>query len=287
MVGSTIGGTATFTDCRISGNSAGGGGGLYNTTLGTLNLTDCTINGNTAKGGGGLVNSGAATLTGCTISGNSAGGGGGLYSTTLGTATFSLIDCTIDANSAGSSGGGLLNHGTATITLTDCTVDGNSASQDGGGLYNDSTPILSLTACTITGNSASGGGGLYTASGTATLTDTIIAGNVAAAGTPSDISDKAASGVTGSYNLVGTGGAGGLAAADHNIIGAANPLLALLGNNGGSTETFALLPGSPAIGAGTAVSGLTTDQRGLPWTRPPDIGSYQVQTVTRSPRPSS
>ena len=47
----------TFTDCTISGNSAGDGGGLYNTT-GTFKLTDCTISGNTAEGGGGLDNSG-------------------------------------------------------------------------------------------------------------------------------------------------------------------------------------------------------------------------------------
>ena len=32
----------------------------------------------------------------------------------------------------------------------------------------------------------------------------------------------------------------------------------------GSTQTMALLPGSTAIGTGTAVDGITTDQRGLP-----------------------
>ena len=38
---------------------------------------------------------------------------------------------------------------------------------------------------------------------------------------------------------------------------------------------MALLPGSAAIGAGTAVSGVTTDQRGVPLASPPDIGAYQ------------
>jgi hypothetical protein len=45
-----------------------------------------------------------------------------------------------------------------------------------------------------------------------------------------------------------------------------NPLLGLLRNNGGSTRTLALLPGSPGIDAGNntlaADAGLTTDQRG-------------------------
>ena len=45
-----------------------------------------------------------------------------------------------------------------------------------------------------------------------------------------------------------------------------NPLLGPLRNNGGSTRTLALLPGSPGIDAGNntlaADAGLTTDQRG-------------------------
>ena len=40
------------------------------------------------------------------------------------------------------------------------------------------------------------------------------------------------------------------------------PVLAPLGQYGGPTETIALLPGSPALGKGIAVSGVTTDQRG-------------------------
>ena len=57
-----------------------------------------------------------------------------------------------------------------------------------------------------------------------------------------------------------------------------------LGNYGGPTETMALLPGSPAIGAGIALSGVTTDQRGEPLDSPaPDIGAYQTQGFTVTP----
>ena len=137
----------------------------------------------------------------------------------------------------------------------------------GGGLYNGSGDAT-LVNCTFSGNTAgTAGGGLYIAGGTATLTNTIVAGN------NTDISGT----VSGSYNLIGTGGSGGLSdGTDGNIVGVANPGLAPLGLYGGPTQTMPLLPGSPAIGAGTS-SGITTDQRGFPLDSPIDIGAFQVQ----------
>ena len=43
-----------------------------------------------------------------------------------------------------------------------------------------------------------------------------------------------------------------------------NPLLAPLGDNGGPTDTQALLNGSPAINAGIGIMGIASDQRGDP-----------------------
>ena len=94
-------GTATLTNCTISGNIAfsettvkyygyygtsyrpryyGSGGGAFNSDQRpNLTLTGCSISGNYAgQGGGSLDNSGTANLTGCTLSGNSARYGGGV-----------------------------------------------------------------------------------------------------------------------------------------------------------------------------------------------------------------
>jgi hypothetical protein len=169
----------TLINCTVSGNYARRGGGLYNHG-GNVTLTNCTVSGNYADYGGGLENLfGNVTLTNCTVSGNSAndphGSGGGLFND--GTAT--LTNCTVSGNSA-RSGGGLFNY-YGTATLTNCTVSGNSAAGIGGGVKSFGGRAT-LTNCTVSGNSASSGGGLDIAYGTATLTDCTVSGNSAGAG---------------------------------------------------------------------------------------------------------
>ncbi|MBM4247790.1 MAG: hypothetical protein FJ148_29045 [Deltaproteobacteria bacterium] len=58
----------------------------------------------------------------------------------------------------------------------------------------------------------------------------------------------------------------------------ADPKLGLLQNNGGTTETQALLAGSPALGVvTTAAQCKAPDQRGVPRTVPCDLGAYELQ----------
>ena len=194
-------GTATLTDCTINKNKAAGGGGLVNTIAGlvglsaaaSLTVTDCTISGNSAENGGGVANTlgGSVILNDCTISGNSAKyGGGGLNNygaNSSSPANMTLNDCTISGNSAGSFGGGGLYNGglhiNGTATLTDCTISGNSTSGDGGGLYSGGrqyggTANLTLANCTVSGNTAAKAAGGLDNIGTATLNDTIVAGNM-------------------------------------------------------------------------------------------------------------
>jgi hypothetical protein len=271
----SLDGTTTMTGCTITGNT-GQRGAL--SLGGIATLTNCTISNNSANylysTGGGLNIFDSATITGCTITGNHADvSGGGVIVYSGGTAT--ITGCTISGNSA-PSGGGVEINGLA--TLTNCTISGNSAAA-GGGVFNYGT--ASLVACTVSGNSAPQGGGIdnysspfYTSR--TTLTDTIVALNTTGSGgAASDIGGTDPGDVTGSYNLIGTGGSGGLTANNHNLLNVANPGLTALGDFGGPTETIALLPGSPAIHKGTAVTGVTTDQRGFALDSPRDIGAFQ------------
>ena len=266
--------TALANSTTVSDNVASNsGGGLFDAGGTTALTSSSTVSGNSAgtDGGGVVIKGGTTTLTGSTISGNSAVSGGGFYDYA---GTTPVTDCTISGNSAAANGGGLANSG-CTTTLNNCTVSGNSAIT-GGGVFNDNSGTTTLTNCTVSGNSAGTGGGIFTGGGTTTLTNTIVAGQVAGG----DI----AGAVTGSYNLVGTGGSGGLVNdVNVKIVGVASPGLSSLGNYGGPTQTMALLPGSPAIDAGTAGAGiLATDQRGA--LRGPaglnagtavDIGAYE------------
>jgi parallel beta-helix repeat protein len=248
--------TASISGLTIAdGTTTGNGGGLYN--LGTTTLNNCTISGSTAYNGGGLANGGTLTMTNCTVSGNSARG----Y----------LFGA-----------GGLYNGGT--LTMTNCTVSGNSDTGFNGcagvanGTFSNQGPTLTLTNCTITANSAGihpVEGGLL-AGGPATLTNTIVAGNEGGEG------DIYAYSLSGTNNLIGTGNAGGLAnGVNGNLVGVTSPLLAPLGNYGGPTQTVALLPGSPAINAGTNGPGIpTTDQRGLGRVGAVDIGAFESQGFT-------
>ncbi|PYS81809.1 MAG: hypothetical protein DMF67_15400 [Acidobacteria bacterium] len=157
---------------------------------------------------------------------------------------------------------------TATTTLTNVTLTLNRA--DAG---NAGTPT------------AGPGGGIKIVTGTVTMNNTIVAGNVTgASGNPNAVADDISGTVdaSSSYNLIGTGGSGGLVdvstdTAHNNQVGVADAKLGALASNGGPTKTHAPADDSPAIDKGKnfAVDGssnpILKDQRGF--TRPVDIGT--------------
>lgn len=276
------------------GASGGQGGGIYNSS--TLSISNCTITANiTGNGGGGGIISGGG------------GDGGGIYNCSQAQATVnnSTINSNITGDGAaaglsgtgsGGNGGGVCNVEEGEITFINCTVSDNTTGngQDsmfcdaghgggGGGIYNSS--LINLTHCTIsnnttgnggkvTGNDSPGskdgrggdGGGICSSGGTASVKNTIIAHNqVASTGEAPDfwgtLNSKG-------YNLIeNTEKCSINGIVTGNIIGK-DPVLAGLANNGGPTQTCALLPGSPAIDAGDSF-GVPGDQRG--YTRPIDI----------------
>ena len=107
-------GVVTLNNLTIAnGHSSGTGGGVSNN--GSLTVTNCTFVGNTAAGGGAIYNGGPAgtlAVTNCTFSGNVSAAGGAIESGHGGTVTSS----TFANNSSGSSSAG------AAILATDTTV---------------------------------------------------------------------------------------------------------------------------------------------------------------------
>ena len=177
----------------------------------------------------------------------------------------------------------------ANVTLTNCTNSGNSSAATGGGVAaTTSAGTTTLTNCTVSGNSALIGGGLSNQgdTGTVTLGNTIVAGNTATTSGP----DAFGTVVSEGHNLIGkTDGSTGWVSSDLTGTSAA-PLgagLAPLGKYGGPAQTLALLPGSPAIDAGSnslIPSGVTTDQRGAGSPRivnsAVDIGAFESSGFT-------
>jgi hypothetical protein len=117
---------------------------------------------------------------------------------------------------------------------------------NGGALYNSGTGTLNN--CTVNGNNADSGGGIYNLAAV-TLTNSIVANN--SVGNCADSRIILSLG----HNLFNDETCN---SAESDII--ADPLLGPLADNGGPTETHALLPGSPAIDAGENESCPETDQ---------------------------
>jgi hypothetical protein len=277
------GGTLTLVDSIVRGSSSYGGiqgGGILNRS-GTLTLNNSTVTGNMANIGAGIYSDGVGTvvLNNSTVASNSSSGqGGGIYNLA---SVLSLTNSTVSDNSASIRGGGIYSEPPATLTLTNTTVSGNTAGWEGGGIYHTGNCIVILNNCTVTNNKANDGGGIYTAGGIGTLVtlrNTILAGNVAL-----DCRAPAPSTSSGGYNLIGDASGCAFTPVAGDLVGI-DPMLSPLRNNGGSTDTHALLPCSPAINNGnpsgcTDQSGnmLSTDQRVVPRVGRCDIGAYEFE----------
>jgi hypothetical protein len=325
-INKTSAGTLNITNCTISSNSGAAGGGINNDGSGTINITNCTLSSNSAFDGGGIrINGGSVSVNGTTFSGNTADSSGGAISGSghgagilLLAGTLNVTNSTLTGNSARNTGGGgsTINGGgiyvdAGTANLINSTLSGNSANMDGGGIYNKST--LTVSNSTLTGNSATFAGGIYNdTAGSATIKSSLIALN-------SSITHSLnGSFVTGGFNLIGTNdGAGasfpaGNPNANNDIVGTnASPIdpkidAGGLKDNGGPTQTIAILVGSPAIDKGTSLSitggTLSTDQRGPGFQRTfndtgipnaaggdgTDIGAFELQSsASPSPTPTA
>jgi hypothetical protein len=239
-----------------------------------LTLNDSLLSGNVAQGTG--VRGGAVWVYGklamnhstirdnvaITSSGTGIAVGGGAY--VFGEAQ--IYASTISGNQAGYEGG-LVSLSNATINNS--TISGNSAPVVGG-LYVGG--LLVLDNSTVALNSpTSTFAGVYVKGGVVAHSS-IVAHNCYTGSRYCDIECKNCS-IVGSKNLIM--GANVALPLDTIVDG---PLLAPLADNGGPTQTHALLAASPALDKGSNIHDFPFDQRGRPRSAgsAPDIGAFEA-----------
>lgn len=257
----------TIRNGRVTGSTDNGAGIRTQTAITLTNIT--LSNNNADHWGGGLYNEGGTvqviSSTFTSNNGSSLGGGVANYSGNLIVVASTFLSNTADF------GGAIWNR--ETLTLVNSTLTGNSATSIGGAIENENSGNATILNSTFSGNSAGNGKAIYNVtgipSGVVNITNTII--------TNSTTTFNCA-GVGGGSNNIDIGNSCGF---DHPNT---NPLLAPLANNGGPTQTMALLPGSPAIDAGDNTTCAAApvngrDQRGQPRGALCDIGAYELVKI--------
>jgi predicted outer membrane repeat protein len=308
------GGSAIISSTLFSGNIGGSGGAVASLSVSGLQVTDSVFDGNSANIWGGAIylqdQTVQASIAGSSFTNNQAltsaasYGGGAIW---LNRGKLTLANSTFTTNTSESQAGAINVFG-GQATLTNVTVSGNTAKNSGGGLYVQSDGLsnpatVTLNNVTVSGNMADSdnnntgdGGGIRVLDGTVNIQNSILAGNF---DTPSNLGagtvhpDCSGTFNSPSYNLIGSndGCAGFVNDTNGNLVGTAgnpiNALLAPLANNGGSTQTHALLSGSPAQNVGNPLApgsgGLAcaaADQRGVkrPLGSLCDMGAFEAGT---------
>ncbi len=314
-------GTLTISGTTLSGNATLGGGahgGAIFSDTGAIVLNESVLSGNRTTGdgayGGGLFcRSGEVTITRSSLSGNLTEGassdGGAIF---IANGAVSINQSTLSANStmdAFADGGAVFARNNS-IVLSQSTISGNSVQGNGsqGGAIFSGYGSVTASQSTLTLNSStqSVGGGIVSNSGSISIRNSIVAGNTDN-GTAPDVQRSLNVGdtLTIESSLIGRNNGTALTATglinpdvNANWIGgdspgtAISPMLAALANNGGSTQTHALLENSPAFNAGSSLLAvdvldgdmpLTTDQRGAGFNRfqfgRPDMGAFESATL--------
>jgi len=186
-----------------------------------------------------------------------------------------LVGSTLAGNSTGAHAGGLFLGGGTDAEITNCTFDGNSTPGNAGALW-AGDGVVAVTNTTFSGNSADYGPVIFKGeSGVVTLKNTIIAGNT----TANEFSALAC-------HATFADAGGNIQWPDHKNNGSpdtpcadgilfADPMLASLADNGGTTPTMAIAAGSPAVDVARECP--QYDQRGMPRAGACDAGAYEYQ----------
>src|SRR5215210_8864426 len=236
----------------------------------TATITDLSITGGKPNGiGGGVRNEGDLTLDKVAVKANTTVAAGGIASAG---GKLSLINNTVSGNSAPADAGGVAQIG-GTANITNSTISGNHSEVNGGVAASEGALMNILNSTIATNTSSRSGGGIITAvTGTTVFVkNTIVAGN-----TRNNCNSAQLGGVISSRgnNITSDGSCGFTQPTDRRNT---DPRLGPLQNNGGPTDTRALLAGSSALDAGANTGCPATDQRGVVRPQGPrcDIGAFE------------
>jgi hypothetical protein len=284
------------------------GGAIFVNSGGTVTIGNCTLSNNQAIGlvgttngdqahGGAIYNNGTVVISNSTVSNNLAQGDPGLFDNFTDSeggaiennGTITISNSTFSGNKAeGNSSGAIQNAGT--LTLTNSTFYGNEI----GAIDNFGT--LLATNCTFMGNTVSAA---LRNGNIAKVKGSIFADNPGSNCNPvphNDSSPDPFHNFDEGYNISDDGSC---AFTEPTSVIEAAGLDAGLKDNGGPTQTVALLSSSPAINAIPHASctdqddppnQIATDQRGFARPAPEDgadgacdIGAYEFQLAVASP----
>lgn len=265
------------------------GGGIFIEEYGALVVRDCTFEENRGNYGGAIFNYNNLHVSGSLFVRNSGGRGGAIMNKdsraemVIETSAF-YSNTTQVSNFFDGSGGAIHNRVGADAVISTTTFFNNRAEGNGGVFYVYASDVH-VANSTLSGNGADTGGAFYSPNGTeSTFTNVTVYGNVV-----TDtyggvyLGDFASLALTHSIIAGSQGGAdcaydateGYVIDNGYNIIEdgtcltedsslATNPKLEPLADNGGATQTHALMEDSPAVDMIPANEcAVNTDQRGV------------------------
>lgn len=240
-------------DCEIVNNvSTGDGAGVF-ITGSTVMISECVLAGNEAgtSGGGVAVEGGSVVqmIGNDIIMNRGSTSGGGVF---ISNSTATLIGNYIVANNSDLWGGGLSLY-RANVTMIGEKISLNFTYYHGGGVYARENNALSIDSTRIEQNATyDRGGGLYLWSSPATVTNTVIAGNLSPIGGGMYL--RSSTGVTLTNNTVADNRFDGMVVDSAGSAAITNCIL--WGNGGGGGDLVGATASYSDIGTGaTAGSG--------------------------------
>lgn len=204
---------------------------------------------------------------------NTNGGGIGFEAGSSGTVRGSAF---VDNSATAASGGAITLNSGATVSIINSTFSGNMAGQFGGAIVNNAGTLTINNVTSAENSAGNNGSGLATSGGSTQLNNAIFADSAGGSNC------LLATAPTGDNNLSDDSSCGTTATQVADMLLGARANHADAGSSALPTQTYSLLPNSPALESGAACA--VDDQRGIvrPQLASCDVGAFESQGFTIS-----